>query len=84
MGIAIPDKIGTRRHFFPTVKAEEVEFILRVTERLPMLFEPVLDNLKNGTPLEDLQSQLETIQMNLIEISEYIAVVMPVPNPDKH
>ncbi len=84
MGIAIPDEIGTRRHFSSTVKAEEIEFILRVTERLPMIFEPVLNNLKNGTPLEEVQSQMEAIQMNLVEISKQIAVVMPVPNPDKH
>lgn len=84
MSIAIPDEIGTRRHFSPTAKAEEIECILRVTERLPMFFEPVLNNLKNGTPLEEVQNQMEAIQMNLVEISKQIAVVMPIPNPDRH
>lgn len=84
MGIAIPDEIGVRRHFSTTAKQEEIEFILRLTERLPMFFKPVLDDYKNGAPAEDVERQMEAVLSNLIEISQLIGVVMPIPDANKH
>lgn len=84
MGISIADNIGTSRHFSPDTEAKDIEFILRLTERLPMFLSPVVEDLKNGTPVNEIQRQMEAILMNLVEISDQIAVIMPEQNTNTH
>lgn len=77
MGVTIPQNIGVSRDFSPTAQPEEVECILRVTERLPMCMQSILDAVRGGASNEQVERQLQSLQMNLKDIADQIALVLP-------
>lgn len=77
MGATIPQNIGVSRDFSPTAHPAEVECILRVTERLPMFTQCILDAMRDGATTEQVERQLQSLQMNLQDIADQIALVLP-------
>lgn len=77
MGITIPQNIGVSRDLSPTAHPEEVECILRVTERLPICMQCILEAVRSGASTEQVERQLQSLQMNLQDIADQIALVLP-------
>lgn len=77
MGATIPQNIGVSRDFSPTAHPEEVECILRVTERLPIFMQGILEAVRSGASTEQVERQLQSLQMNLQDIADQIALVLP-------
>ena len=77
MGVTIPQNIGVSRDFSPTARPAEVECILRVTERLPIFMEGILEAVRSGASTEQVERQLQSLQMNLQDIADQIALILP-------
>ncbi len=75
---SIASNIGNSRSFFSGASLREIEAVLRMAERLPLVSQDIIDSLNSGEAPEVIIRQLIGLHNINLEVARSVREVLPV------